>query len=241
MSRYSASIRTTQRAPRSCIPCTSRKIKCDKSIPCSTCVRRGRQGNCIRETVLIRGEVTAYRDDPQQPTYEDLKRENEHLKGELATLQAHQATFRLQLLSIPETDKNIIDSWQHQQWKRSFDEDQDGLDRRLWDTLASEPQTIDSQVTTWDDIIMPTQSCSDQLIDYDRKWNSWVHYALEYPRFRDECDDFTAAMVNGASLPQLDPLWLAVYFSVLSVGFPACHILKGQTNSNAMHIRQHYS
>lgn len=235
MSRPSSdSIRTTQRAPRSCIPCTSRKIKCDKSIPCGTCVRRGRQRNCVRETVLIRGEVTAYRDDPQRPTYEDLKRENERLREELATFQAHQATFRLESLSTPRSDQDVVNSWQHQQWKISFDEDQDGLDRRLWNTLASEPQTTDSQVATWNDIIMPTQSCSDQLIDYDQKWNSWVHYALEYPRFRDECNDFTAIMVNGASLAQLDPLWLALYFSVLSVGSSACHRSQDQTSSDGI-------
>ncbi|KAH6632909.1 hypothetical protein C7974DRAFT_162124 [Boeremia exigua] len=210
-------MRKTQRAPRSCIPCTSRKIKCDKLIPCRTCIRRGRQEDCVRETVLVRGEIIAYRDGLQQPTYEDLKRENEHLRGELATLQAHQANIRSRLLSAPETGEKDIESWEYQQWKTSFDDDQDGLDRKLWDTLASEPQAIDSQVMTWNDIVLPVKSCHDQLIDYDEKWNSWIHYALEYPRFRNECDDFTAAMVSGASLAQLDPLWLAVYFSVLSV------------------------
>ena len=233
-------MRTTQRAPRSCIPCSSRKIKCDKSIPCSTCVRRGRQGSCVRETVLIRGEVTAYRETPQEPTYEELKRDNTHLREEVASLRAQQTTFGLQSLAASRSDNNLLDSWQNQPYNTSFDEDQDGLDRKLWDTLAPKAPTISSDVVTWENIIMPTQPCSDRLIEYDQKWNSWVHYALEYPRFREECDDFKAAMGDGATLSQLDPLWLAVYFSVLSVGLSVPCFPKVES-LDSVHNRQHYS
>ena len=37
-----------QRARRTCVECHRRKIKCDKNIPCSTCVKRGLADSCIR-------------------------------------------------------------------------------------------------------------------------------------------------------------------------------------------------
>jgi hypothetical protein len=60
MSAKPTALRSTQRALRSCIPCSTRKVKCDKAEPCATCVRRGESGLSIRETVLFRGEPKAY-------------------------------------------------------------------------------------------------------------------------------------------------------------------------------------
>jgi len=47
-----AKMRHTQRAPRSCKECSSRKIKCDKGIPCKPCTKRGQAARCTREVVL---------------------------------------------------------------------------------------------------------------------------------------------------------------------------------------------
>ncbi|RBQ73707.1 hypothetical protein FVER14953_20434 [Fusarium verticillioides] len=47
-------------------------------------------------------------------------------------------------------------------------------------------------------------------------WDSWVHYALEYPHFKDECDTFAESLEAGLALDEADVPWLAVYFSVLS-------------------------
>lgn len=53
-------LRSTQRAPRSCLSCSSRKVKCDKSVPCSRCIKRGQAESCVREMVLVRGQVTTF-------------------------------------------------------------------------------------------------------------------------------------------------------------------------------------
>ncbi|KAH7069735.1 hypothetical protein BKA63DRAFT_421097 [Paraphoma chrysanthemicola] len=210
------SIRTTQRAPRSCIPCSSRKVKCDKSMPCATCIRRGKPESCIREMVIVRGEVTAYRDERQLPTYEELRCENERLRQEMEIMKAQQTGPWSHGHALGIDDHSTGVSYRHTQWKKHFDEDQDGLERQLWHNLASDHPAEKSSVTCWSDITLPTPLCSKQLIDYDEKWNSWVHYALEYPQFRDECDSFMAARTSGTALEQMDPFWLAVYFSVLS-------------------------
>lgn len=95
----------------------------------------------------------------------------------------------------------------------------DSLENALWDSLRSHNVTTRHKVTNWSDIILPSRSASNYLVVFDRIWNSWVHYALEYPRFQHECDAFMDAMEGGMSLESYDPSWLAVYFSVVCVCF----------------------
>ncbi|KIW00359.1 uncharacterized protein PV09_08072 [Verruconis gallopava] len=45
--------RVTQRAPLSCYPCSKRKMRCSKTIPCLHCVRRGIPEQCVREAVIL--------------------------------------------------------------------------------------------------------------------------------------------------------------------------------------------
>jgi hypothetical protein len=63
----------------------------------------------------------------------------------------------------------------------------------------------------------PSRRTSERLVEYDRVWNSWVHFALEYPQFEQECNDCILALEDGVSLESLDAAWMAVYFSVLCV------------------------
>jgi hypothetical protein len=211
------SIRTTQRVPRSCTACTSRKVKCDKSMPCGTCIRRGHPETCMRELVIVRGEVTTFVEAPQMPTYEELRCENERMRHEIEQLKA-QNSRTIAKLSPSKASRTTYDETLSQppQTQR-IDQDVDGLERRLWDNLASSLPARRSIVSRWSDIALPSKECSEHLIDYDERWNSWVHYALEYPQFRHECESFTAAISNGTPLEQADPSWMAVYFSVISV------------------------
>ncbi|KAH6696781.1 hypothetical protein F5X68DRAFT_226189 [Plectosphaerella plurivora] len=72
-----------------------------------------------------------------------------------------------------------------------------------------------SWVHDWSDIVLPTSRISDELVAFDEIWNSWVHYALEYPVFRQECQDFARNVQGIGKLEAVDPFWLSVYFSVL--------------------------
>ncbi len=69
--------------------------------------------------------------------------------------------------------------------------------------------------------MLPSRRLSDKLIAYDEVWNSWVHYALEYPDFQQQCMQFMNSLEDGVLLETVDPFWLAVYFSVLCVSFVA--------------------
>ncbi|ETS80344.1 hypothetical protein PFICI_07873 [Pestalotiopsis fici W106-1] len=45
--------RVTQRAPLSCYPCSKRKRRCSRTVPCTNCVNRGISDQCHRETVVL--------------------------------------------------------------------------------------------------------------------------------------------------------------------------------------------
>jgi hypothetical protein len=148
--------------------------------------------------------------DEQLPTYEELRHENKRLQEEINSLRAEnkllinsKAASELPGLSLRRA--------------RGVEYDNEGLEEKLWESLAAASAASRSSVSNWDDIILPNAGCSKQLVAYDKVWNSWVHYALEYPSFEEECTSFTAAMDRGLLLEEADPSWIAVYFSVLAV------------------------
>ncbi|KAG9252434.1 uncharacterized protein F5Z01DRAFT_228025 [Emericellopsis atlantica] len=203
MAANSAPFRSTQRAPRSCIPCSTRKVKCDKSEPCLTCVRRGESASCIRETVLIRGEPKKWQESTgNPPQVEDLRRENEQLRDELRKPKSGQLSH-----STPSTPRGPRNS-------HSL-ENSDSIEDALWDSIRFKAVPSGSTIGSWEEAVLPSRSASDHLIAYDRTWNCWVHYAVEYPQFQQECDAFMDALESGQALESYDHHWKAVYFSVL--------------------------
>ncbi|KAJ3455931.1 hypothetical protein MRS44_017413 [Fusarium solani] len=199
------SLRTTQRAPRSCLSCASRKVKCDKSVPCSRCIKRGQADACVREMVIIRGEVRTWQDGPHVLTYEELSRENQRLRREISVLRAERG-------ELPQSNARPVTLGSIKESQYSS-----GAEEQLWQNISTTPETrASSTILHWEDIILPSPACSDRLIAYDRTWHSWVHYALEYPHFSHECTVFMGTMQENLSLDKADASWMAVYFSVLS-------------------------
>lgn len=225
MAESCMSLRSTQRVPRSCIPCSSRKVRCDKAEPCGTCVRRGEQHLCFRETVLIRGEPKTYagpllqnirgcdrvliqrswHETQRDATSEALLQEIDRLREEISALRySHEST--------PCSSCMTPDSRRSRQSQES-----DSIEDAFWSSLELKTDILGPQVSNWDDVILPSRALSNHLIAYDRMWNSWVHYAVEYPRFQQQCDDFMDATEGGLPLCDYDPFWKAVYFSLICV------------------------
>lgn len=46
--------RISQRKPLSCTSCAKKKLRCSKSIPCTSCIDRGLEASCAREKVIVR-------------------------------------------------------------------------------------------------------------------------------------------------------------------------------------------
>ncbi|KAH9905254.1 hypothetical protein F4778DRAFT_769930 [Xylariomycetidae sp. FL2044] len=194
-----SSLRTTQRAPRSCKSCAQRKVKCDKAVPCSTCIRRGEGETCARETVIVRGQVTTGRDPGSQLSYEELIQENARLKQALSRTEGGRASPNCQRLT-----KTLF---------QPIYEEHDYYENLLFEASASHHSV---GAMSMQQILLPSRECSNGLIAHDREWNSWVHYALEYPAFELEHSQFMDRIDAGASFEDIDSSWLAVYFSVIT-------------------------
>lgn len=184
-------------------------MRCDKSIPCSTCVRRGLGDSCIRETVIVRGRVTTGQDPAVRPTYEDLLRENAELRRTLAERGQDDATHHLVELPRPTRCRAV------QNYADNGDDD-DSYETKLIKATAT-LQSSGEQRQQQHDVILPSRQCSQRLIDHDKSWNSWIHYAVEYPQFEDEHRSFMNRLDSGGNLDGEDPSWLAIYFAVITV------------------------
>ncbi|EFX04942.1 c6 zinc finger domain containing protein [Grosmannia clavigera kw1407] len=179
-----------------------RKVRCDKAVPCSTCIRRGEAELCVRETVIVRGNVTVAQDSDQQPTYEQLL-------VEIALLRQQQVPPQPQPHILPVPSQQLDYNAVHLTVERSR-----ALDETLFQSAA--PHLPTSNRIGWDSIILPSTQCSIGLVEYDKIWNSWVHYAIEYPQFEHEHNRFLLALQSGTPLHEYDASWLAIYFSVIT-------------------------
>lgn len=69
--------RRSQRKPLSCLSCARQKIRCSKTIPCTSCIDRGQEGTCHREPVEVTSnrkrrrikEVDSFEPEDEQPIY----------------------------------------------------------------------------------------------------------------------------------------------------------------------------
>lgn len=143
-------------------------------------------------------------DSQPTPTLETLQLENQQLKNELQALKELQSQISESSPAPSSTEGYQL-------------EKNDPIENALWDSLGSAAQTAPRSIKQWSQIYIPNRFISDQLVSYDRTWNSWVHYGVEYPRFQDDCDDFVGTIEKGLQLQEHDPFWMAVYFSVLCV------------------------
>ncbi|WVQ92981.1 hypothetical protein IAU59_000044 [Kwoniella sp. CBS 9459] len=79
----------SQRQVKSCGFCYRRKVKCDKTFPCTRCVKRGLGDLCHQETQIVNGEASSFnvgdRLTRREPTYAELVNENKALHRKLAS------------------------------------------------------------------------------------------------------------------------------------------------------------
>ncbi|ETS82428.1 hypothetical protein PFICI_04304 [Pestalotiopsis fici W106-1] len=188
-------IRSTQRAPKSCTACYARKIKCSKELPCRQCVRRGVPTECRREVVRVKGRIHTVDASQSSPSYADLLQENLRLGALLAghnSAPVTESTSRLPALA----DKT--------EW----------YENRLFDMMEHCPGL--RSVWGKEDILLPSKSCSDAILAFAPQWTFWIHFAVSTPQFLQEHEDFWCLQSAAESLDHAEPLWLAVYFSILA-------------------------
>jgi len=151
------------------------------------------------------------RDVPAIPTYDELVLQNRQLRKQTGNTEILPKT-RLEASQVLQPSSRLYsDAWAHDLLQPTSDEH--GL-------------SSGSTVTSVTDIFIPDRDTSRQLVEYDKTWHSWVHYATEYPRFRTEHDVFMDNYEKNRSLADFDMSWSAVYLSVICVSqasLKRCH------------------
>jgi hypothetical protein len=188
-------IRSTQRAPKSCTACYSRKVRCSREVPCRQCVHRGSPSECKREVVRVKGRIRTADTSQSSPTYADLLQENLRLRA-LLTGQDSGTDIEVagRLLSL--ADKT--------EW----------YEIQLFAMVERSPEA--RCIWREEDILFPSRTCSDAILEIAPQWTSWIHFALCAPQFQHEHEEFWRLYSAKRSLDVVEPLWMAVYFSVLA-------------------------
>ena len=199
-------VRSTQRAPKSCTACARRKVKCDKSVPCHQCLGRGEALHCKREVVRVRGNlVQAAGSGKVSRSYDELLHENAVLRALVA--DNGQVSGR-RYSSQPSADLGTP-TCRHSKVSRTEE-----VERRLFEEISR--SSIPRTVSRIEDVILPSKDFSTTIVEHAFQWTFWLHFALFIPRFRQEHQDFWSRLSTASSLGEMSPSWLAVYFSVLA-------------------------
>lgn len=88
------------------------------------------------------------------------------------------------------------------------------VERRLFDDIGTSSKT--RTVLELEDIILPSQEFGHSMIENAFQWTFWIHFALFIPKFRREHEEFCDRLRAEQSLDEMDPAWMAIYFSVLA-------------------------
>ncbi|KAK7537346.1 uncharacterized protein J3D65DRAFT_377480 [Phyllosticta citribraziliensis] len=187
-------IRSSQRTPLSCTACYSRKVKCSKEIPCRECTSRGIALECRRETVRVRGQLRSAGQPNRDLSYEALLQEN----ARLATLLSRDGPSNF---VDPPASATLVDMTEQ-------------YEKRLLGAVSRSQES--RSVFQESHVLVPSRECSNTLLEHANVWTSWLHFAFFIPDFRHEHDQFWSRLSVHFSLSAEDPLWLAIYFGVLS-------------------------
>ena len=203
-------IRSTQRVPLSCTECYARKVKCSKEIPCRACINRGVARKCRRETVRVRGQLRTADTPSSSQTYSELLLENARLAGLLNNCAQPSRSDQ-----IPrEPVASLVDITEQYEHRLRF-----SINRSTRKRGPNHDR---------DHILMPSKPCSDALLAHAEVWTSWIHAALDFSQFWKEHEELWSRLncdssVDIAAYPGFwhrlrseNPLWLAVYYGVLS-------------------------
>ncbi|KZL80790.1 nucleus protein [Colletotrichum incanum] len=134
------------------------------------------------------------------PTYDELAQENQRLRASI-TAPTHNVSKRKPVATKPARSLPMLEC-------------HDPLEEIVFSPVPS--SNLRKRRRCWDHLSVPCRETSEYLVGYDKKWNSWVHYALEYPAFDDEHAQFLASLEAGGALRDCDPAWLSVYFGVIT-------------------------
>lgn len=219
--------------------CAKRKVRCDKHIPCSRCLRLGIA--CSREPVRLTRtlqheeqinflgelvkELEAVPGDPTGQVIQKLEARIQRLQSGdddledggfddcLTPKQNDTAVVREELpgdvnATATEADPSLLTSLEHLAWGRvsgnCFPHKNCRCEHRHRHSTFSNPAVVDKFPS------LPDPDTARKLVEFHLHYLSWHHNCLHGPTFQSQCAQFWQ---TGQCR---DPLWVALYCSVLS-------------------------
>ncbi|KAF1993160.1 hypothetical protein P154DRAFT_450946 [Amniculicola lignicola CBS 123094] len=196
-------VRATQRPPRACIYCSSRKIRCDKVLPCSTCRARGQAETCRVETVRVKGRILSTdSEDGAQPSYTDLLEQTKKLKTLL---------WQQQAASTPPSARDGGRGPPPGSCYRMNTVEE--FEKQLYRSIRSSYRY--TTVHTTSEILFPSAQCARLLLRYGMQW-MWIHSAVDQATFDREVTTFLDKCRIIEPVQAAEPAWLALYFAYLT-------------------------
>ncbi|CAK7905651.1 hypothetical protein CAAN1_29S00958 [[Candida] anglica] len=203
-------IRRSQRPPKSCFQCSKRRVKCNKEIPCDTCIRRGKPDLCYRERVMVGGEVL----NKEEHELERLQIENKLLRERAKNLELafDRSKFAEQNQAVVKKNIDLYSNSIHVA-THYFDT------RNIKGFIAFDKKSYIKLST------VITRDVSTKLVNFHLEKLLFFHLSIQSETFQQEHSDFW----NDASNPKhitleidrtLDEyLWCAIWYAVLSGSF----------------------
>jgi len=223
-SSTSTGVRTTQRLPLSCVECSRRKIKCDRTIPCRPCIDRGDDRGCRREEVAVKGELQNRAVSPgKRTTFEELVLQVNRLSDRVKELEkgtrfagteeANGTSGAPSPVDVDTTrlpgimEEAALGIGETSRWGEHYPEEsrQGGEVYLGW----YGPKTLQSGLG-----VLPSQSQSRALVNLYEENAAWITGSVHLPTLRREQDTFWIQLETNS---YRDDIWLALYFAVLSV------------------------
>ncbi|OAA75940.1 Zn(2)-C6 fungal-type DNA-binding domain protein [Akanthomyces lecanii RCEF 1005] len=228
--------RVSQRAPKACQECTRRKIRCDKTVPCSRCRRLKK--TCSREDVLttkvaarnVRNgdEATFLRrlrrilaDDGSTEDAQVLVEKRLYEVAEGAVQDASEKTEEAALKEAPADASLAVRTLESLVWSRqstSCFPHRSGCrcaQHRGYAELASINCDMTSSMIQWtsvyvDPALYLTTANARKVVEFHIEHLWWHHNALHATTFLNQCSIFwgTGQVTHR--------MWLALYLSIIS-------------------------
>ncbi|KAL1893693.1 hypothetical protein Cpir12675_003993 [Ceratocystis pirilliformis] len=212
--------RVSQRASRSCTECKRRKIRCDKTVPCSQCIRAKAPAKCRIEMVELTTKYTKSRQEIEflhrlktALTATSLAEANDLISSRLTLLETGQEPVKSRKPVPRGSSDHFHDVLNDQQTDETFDIAKTLM--RLGRGYPNPADVLDQTVPDSEFSLAVIESAPDigiarKLVIYYLKQLSWHHPVLHHGEFLIQCESFwtTGEMIT--------PQWACVYFAVLS-------------------------
>lgn len=230
-------MRKSQRSVLSCTECARRKTRCSKSIPCSSCVDRGKAHDCHRETVavvrkrdppIVSASITSSIPESQGPL--STKSQSNNQSSPSSASQAvptpysaaggvrtdHELLGRSNSPVIVPTNETVVtlEFLTHGRnniltLHNASNQTADSVDSPDVADLFSEGSTTNVAAPSWDTVLSAQEA--RLLLKYHQENIAWMHDVVHMPTFKQEFE-------SNLTQSTCDRSWIALYYAILCVG-----------------------